>query len=169
MFAIFEFLIIVVLIGVSNVEIESVPNLERLEYRCSLRSNLEVADCNNLKEFKFKIRHHDWARYSTLISKLPFLETLNLQISFCLRRLKRLSLFGSSCNLLEELVIDCPNLCLYKYRGFVSPLFSINTSCLHYVTITLMLHAIHTHTHSHTQWFLWLRKYLANFKQINCL
>ena len=103
------------------------------------------------------------------ISKLPFLETLNLQISFCLRRLKRLSLFGSSCNLLEELVIDCPNLCLYNYRGFVSPLFSINTSCLHYVTITLMLHAIHTHTHSHTQWFLGLRKYLANFKQINCL
>ncbi len=180
--------------GVRKVHIEAVPNLEKLEYEYKGfgPSFLEVIDCNNLKELCLLECDMTVRAIQRLISKFPFLETLKLQLSFRFKRLKissiqlkhlcllstlhktriprielkRLTLFSTSYQTVEKLEIDCPNLCSYKYKGLVIPYshFSINTSCLHYVTITLMPPEI-----DNTQWFLQLRKHLANFKQIDCL
>ena len=159
--------------GVFKVEIEAAPNLEKLEYTnyCGGLSNLKVIECNNLKELSLESVMSGQV-IQQLVSKFPLLETLKLKLSSVVKRLKissvqlkHLTLLATRCEILDELEIDSPNLCSYEYSGMVIPsLFSINTSGLQYVAITLKPHRMDIYN----QWLIQLRKYLVNFKQIDC-
>ncbi len=161
--------------GVRDVDIEAVPNLEKLEYTYSRGpSNLEVIDdCNNLKELTLGSLFMPGHEIQQHVSKFTSLETLKLEISFVLEKLqisiahlKSLSFLSTDYEYLRELDIDCPNLCEFKCSSMVIPsVLSINAACLEDVTINIMPHG----SNIHPQWFLHLRKYIAEFKQVNCL
>ncbi|XP_021799919.1 F-box/FBD/LRR-repeat protein At1g78750-like [Prunus avium] len=157
--------------GVYSYKIEA-SNLQTLRYcNCSLPKNpldLEAINCSNLKEWIMETPLSEISRQyiETLLLKFPFLEKINLSVSYkstelkiLSHQLKALTLNFEYDSKIKKISIETPNLVSYKYVGHkFQRSFSLNSMKLEEVDLTLTPRSA-----IGTSWFLQLLEYLGKF------
>ncbi|PQM37361.1 putative FBD-associated F-box protein [Prunus yedoensis var. nudiflora] len=147
-------------------------NLQTLRYYNFLPQkshlDLEAINCSNLKELIMEIPSGEISlQYiETLLLKFPFLEKINLSVSYkstklkiLSHQLKALTLNFQDDTMIKKISIKTPNLVSYKYIGHEFPLsFSLNSMKLEKVDLT-----VKPRSAIGTSWFLHLQEYLGKF------
>ncbi|ONI15673.1 hypothetical protein PRUPE_3G054600 [Prunus persica] len=150
-----------------NVDLDTTTRVHSYKIEASNLQTLPI-NCSNLKEWILETpRSEIRAQYiEKLLLKFPFLEKINLSVSYkstelkiLSHQLKALTLNFQDDTMIKKITIETPNLVSYKHAGHeLQPSFSLNSMNLEEVDLTL-----EPRSDIGTSWFLQLLEYLGKF------